>query len=111
MSQKIETAKVYALKELVAYAEGSTVSRILTKNESGNTTLFSFDKGQGLTEHTSPYDATALILDGTCQIRIDGTEHTLTEGEAIIMPANIPHALLATEAFKMLLIMIKNKQP
>jgi len=105
----METAKIYKLKELITYENGSIVSKILVKNENGSTTLFSFDKGQGLSEHTAPFDATVIILDGSCQITIDGKQHNLTEGEVIIMPANIPHALMASESFKMLLIMIKKK--
>jgi quercetin dioxygenase-like cupin family protein len=109
MENNIETAKIYNLKELINYESGSTVSKILLKNENGSSTLFSFDKSQGLSEHTAPFDATVIILDGTCQISIDGKQHNLSEGEIIIMPANIPHALTATESFKMLLIMIKKK--
>jgi len=105
----METAKIYKLKELITYESGSTVSKILVKNENGSTTLFSFDKGQGLSEHTAPFDATVILIDGSCQIAIDGKQHNLTEGEVIIMPANIPHALMASESFKMLLIMIKKK--
>ena len=108
-SKNIQSAVAYDLKHLVNYAGGATVSKILAKEKSGNTTLFAFDKGQNLSEHTAPFDATALIIDGNCKITIDGTDHHLQEGQLIIMPANIPHALEATERFKMLLIMIKNE--
>lgn len=104
----IESAKAYSVKDLVDYAGGSTVSRILSKNKNGNTTLFSFDKGQGLSEHTAPFDAMVVIVEGSCKITIGGKPFELAEGQMIIMPANVPHALEATEAFKMLLIMIKN---
>ena len=110
MNTYLETAKVFDLQNLVEYSEGSTVSRILTKNESGNTTLFAFDQGQGLSEHTAPFDATVLIVDGKCTITIDKVEHHLQEGQVIVMPANVPHALYATEKFKMLLIMVKGKK-
>ncbi|MEM8928495.1 MAG: cupin domain-containing protein [Bacteroidota bacterium] len=103
----VETSKVYALKSMISYADGATVSKILTKGKNGNTTLFSFDKGESLSEHTAPFDATALIIEGKSTITIAGKAHLLKEGELIIMPANVPHALEATTAFKMLLIMIK----
>lgn len=108
MSGKIfNTAEVYTLKDMVAYSEGSTVSKILTRNEKGNLTLFAFDKGQNLSEHSAPYDAVVQILEGTGTIIINKKEHIVKEGQLIIMPANIPHAVDANEKFKMLLIMIK----
>lgn len=103
----IKQSSVFTLKEMIAYADDAVVSKTITKNKGGNTTLFAFDKGQGLTEHTSPYDAMASIVDGQCRIIIGGENHELEEGQMIIMPANIPHALEAKEAFKMLLIMIR----
>ena len=75
----------------------------------GNITLFAFDKGQGLTEHTADYDAFVQILDGEAEIRIDGNPHLLRKGDCIIMPAKVPHALRATESFKMLLTMIRGE--
>lgn len=107
MSQHFDFAKVYTLKNCIDYAPGATVSKLVSRNAHGSTTLFSFDKEQGLSEHTTPYDALALILEGTCEIRIAGSPHSLSEGQMIIMPAHIPHALEATEAFKMMLILIK----
>ncbi|OJV45162.1 MAG: cupin [Bacteroidales bacterium 36-12] len=91
----------------VSYADGSVVSKILLRNEKGNLTLFAFDKGEALSEHTAPFDAIVQVLDGKCEVIIDGKSHELITGESIIMPANVPHALNATEKFKMLLIMIK----
>jgi quercetin dioxygenase-like cupin family protein len=79
----------------------------VVKNNSGNLTLFSFDKGQGLSQHTAPFDAVVQILDGEAEVVLDGVPHLLKEGETIIMPANVPHALNAVERFKMLLTMIK----
>ena len=79
----------------------------MVKNNSGNLTLFSFDKGQGLSQHTAPFDAVVQILDGEAEVVLDGVPHLLKEGETIIMPANVPHALNAVERFKMLLTMIK----
>ena len=103
----IKSSQTYVLKQLADYAEGATVSKILTKNKGGNVTFFAFDQGQNLSEHTAPYDDTVLILDGVGKITVGGEEHLLNEGEMIIMPANIPHALEAVAPFKMMLIMIK----
>jgi quercetin dioxygenase-like cupin family protein len=103
----MEHSTVFSLKELVTYADASTVSKVLSRNANGNITLFAFDKGQELSEHTAPFDATVVVVDGRCRITIDGIEHLLEEGQMIVMPANIPHALMAVERFKMLLIMIK----
>lgn len=97
----------FSFSESVAYADGSIVSKILLRNEKGNVTLFAFDKGEVLSEHTAPYDAIVQVIDGKSEVVIDGKPHVLVAGESIIMPANIPHALTAVERFKMLLIMIK----
>lgn len=107
MKQNIKFAEVHTLKTIIEYAQGATVSKIVTKNNCGSTSLFSFDKGQNLSEHTAPFDAIAIILDGKCEISIAGKSNTLTEGQMIVMPANIPHALEAIEAFKMMLVMLK----
>lgn len=104
----IKPSTVFTLKEMITYADKAVVSKTLTKNISGNTTLFAFDKGQGLTEHTSPYDAIASIVDGKCRIMIDGKDFELKEGQMILMPATIPHALEAIESFKMILIIFKD---
>jgi len=98
---------VFAVEDMVEYADGSIVSKQLLQNAAGNITLFSFDKGQRLSEHTAPYDAVCQILDGTAEITIAGSAHAVSRGEMIIMPANVPHALCATTKFKMLLTMIK----
>ncbi len=101
------TAEVFNLTEKVAYADGSVVSKIIIRNERGNLTLFSFDKGEFLSEHTAPFDAILQVLDGNCEVVIDGKSFFLNTGESIIMPANVRHAVNATEKFKMLLTMIK----
>ena len=93
----------------VSYSIGSVVSKTLLKKNVGNITLFSFDEGQGLTEHTSPFDAVVYILDGKAEIVIGGKPKAVTAGEMMIMPADIPHALNAVERFKMLLIMIRGE--
>ena len=100
-------AKASALKDLVAYQEGAVVSRTLVDKPVGTVTLFSFDEGQGLSEHTAPYDALVNILDGEAEITIEGKPLTLREGEMTIMPANKPHALKALIKFKMILTMIR----
>jgi len=91
----------------VAYIDGAVVSKTLIKNDSGTVTLFAFEAGQGLSEHTAPFDALVQILDGEAHITIGGAPQTVTAGEMIIMPANVPHALQAEKAFKMLLVMIR----
>ena len=92
---------------MAQYQEGSVVSRQITKTETGNVTLFAFDAGQGLSEHTAPFDALVHILDGEAEVRIAGQPFFLKEGQAIIMPADEPHAIFAPQRFKMLLTMIR----
>jgi len=101
--------KPFNLNDNIEYAIKSVVSKTLLKKNTGNLTLFSFDRGEGLTEHTSPYDAVVYILDGSAQVIIGGRPHAVKTGELFIMPANIPHALQAEERFKMLLIMIRGQ--
>ena len=101
------TAEVKALKSLVDYQEGAVVSREVINKPAGTVTIFAFDAGQGLSEHTAPFDALVQVLDGEVEIRIAGIPHRLKEGEMIIMPAGKPHALKAMARFKMLLVMIK----
>ena len=111
MSEKSDVTKgvPFNLSKSVSYSIGSVVSKTLLKKNTGNITLFSFDEGQGLTEHTSPYDAVVYILDGKAEILIGGEPRMVMAGEMMIMPANIPHALNAVERFKMLLIMIRGE--
>lgn len=100
-------SKVLKLKDLVAYQDGTVASRTLVNKKAGTITIFSFDEGEGLSEHTAPYDAVVTILDGSCEIWIAGKTFQLKEGDSIIMPANKPHALSAITRFKMALIMIR----
>ena len=93
---------------LVDYQDGSVVSRTIIERETGTVTLFAFGIGQGLSEHTAPYDALVYVLDGTARITIAEDDHSVEAGEMLIMPADIPHALHADEAFKMLLVMIRS---
>jgi len=95
------------LADMVSYQEGSVVSRTLMKKDHGTLTLFAFDQGQGLSEHTTPFDAMVYVLDGTADITISGRSITLKQGEMVIMPGNEPHALKAVQRFKMLLTMIR----
>ena len=99
---------VLKLADMVEYQKGSVVSRTVIDKKAGTITLFSFDKGQGLSEHTAPYDALVNIIDGEAEITISGNPFHLQAGEMIIMPANEPHALKALERFKMMLIMIRS---
>jgi len=101
-------SEILDLAELVTYQAGSVVSRQITKAEAGNVTLFAFDKDQELSEHTAPFDALVHILDGSAEIKISGKAFELGTGDAIIMPANQPHAVKALDPFKMLLTMIRN---
>lgn len=104
----LETSNIFKLRELVDYQEKSVVSKEIIKKETGTVTIFAFDKGEGLSEHTAPFDAMVQVLDGTLELTIDGKMYILNKGDMIIMPANVPHALHAAEQFKMLLSMIKS---
>jgi len=100
--------KVVRLSALIDYQEGAIVSRTIIDKEKGTVTLFAFGEGQGLSEHTVPFDALAHILDGEAEIIISGKILNLKDGEMVIMPANKPHALKAKRKFKMILIMIRS---
>ena len=101
--------KVIDVESLIEYQEGSVVSMEVIKKELGTVTLFAFDKGQGLSEHSAPFDAMVQIIDGEAEITLAGEPHTVKKGEMLIMPANVPHALQAVNGpYKMILIMIKS---
>ncbi len=102
-------SKALNLRESIAYAEASVVSKTLVDKKAGTLTLFSFDAGQGLSEHTAPYDAVVQILDGEAELTIGGNKVKAVEGQLVIMPAHIPHALHAEKRFKMMLIMIRSE--
>ncbi len=97
-----------SLADLVAYQEGSVVSMTLLGKKTGTVTLFAFAAGQGLSEHTAPFDAMVCVLDGVAEITIDGRPVTVRQGEMVVMPAHRPHALKAVERFKMMLTMIRS---
>ena len=103
-------AKVQEMKELVAYQDGAVVSRTIVDAGAGTVTVFAFDEGQGLSEHTAAYEALVIVIEGKVDIRISGTVFQLKEGQIITMPANKPHALKAVTRFKMLLVMIRGKR-
>ncbi len=105
-SQENLTGKILNPKDLIAYQEGSVVSRMIVYKKSGTITLFAFDAGEGLSEHTAPFDAVAHIIDGEAEISIEQTPFLLKERQMIIMPANKPHALHAQQRFKMMLTMV-----
>jgi quercetin dioxygenase-like cupin family protein len=100
-------AEILQIAEMALYQDGSIVSRQITKAEAGNVTLFAFDAGQELSEHAAPFDALIHVLDGEAEILISGQSFQLKAGEAIILPANQPHAAKAPQRFKMLLTMIR----
>jgi quercetin dioxygenase-like cupin family protein len=97
------------VQEIVSYQAGSVVSRGIVTRKTGTVTAFAFDKGQGLSEHTAPFDALVHVVDGQAEISIDGKPNRLGKDDMILLPADIPHALRATERFKMLLVMIRGE--
>jgi quercetin dioxygenase-like cupin family protein len=101
-------SKVFKMADLINYQPGSVVSREIIRKETGTVTIFAFDKGEGLSEHTAPFDAMVQIIDGKAEIIISGQKNLLETGEMIIMPANEPHALNAVEKYKMILTMIRS---
>ena len=102
-----ENPEILDLERLLAYQEGSVVSRMLMNKKMGTVTLFSFDKGEGLSEHTAPFDALVYMVDGKAEIIISKKSYILEKGQMITMPANKSHSLKALERFKMMLIMVK----
>ncbi len=108
MEEKNIIGQVIPLKNLVDYQENSVVSRQVIAQKTGTVTIFAFDQGEGLSEHTAPFDALVQVLEGEVEISIAGEPNIVKNGEMIIMPANKPHALKALSRFKMLLVMIRS---
>ena len=108
MNTETETSIIFVPVDCIAYAEKSVVSKTILKKQTGNITLFSFDMGEGLSEHTAPYEALVQILDGKAEITIGGNPNNLQAGQCIILPSNVPHSVKANEKFKMILTMIKS---
>ena len=109
--EHVETAGPFTgghAPDLVGYQAGAVVSREIVGKKGGTVTAFAFDKDQGLSEHTAPFDALVHVLDGVAEITIGGTPHRLAKDDMILMPAGVPHALRAVERFKMLLVMIRS---
>jgi len=107
MSEELEAIPI-RLEDLIEYQEGAVVSREIMRKETGTVTIFAFDKGEGLSEHTAPFDAMVQVIDGWAEITISGNKNLVDEGDMIIMPANDPLALHAVEKFKMVLTMIRS---
>ncbi len=105
---EMPVAETVSLANLVSYQEGSVVSRTILKRATGTVTLFAFDEGQGLSEHTAAFDAIAQILEGEAEITVAGKALPTKAGEAVLLPANLPHSLKATTRFRMMLTMIRS---
>jgi quercetin dioxygenase-like cupin family protein len=108
-TNQFERAKIFSFNESVDYSEGGIVSKTVLKKQTGNISLFSFAKGEALSEHTAPFDAMIQVVDGKGEVIIGGKSFILETGQCIIMPANIAHAVNAVEKFKMVLTMIKSE--
>jgi len=107
MKPGFKPSKIFCFQDEVEYSSNGIVSKKVIKSDSGNISLFAFDKGEHLSEHTAPFDALIQVIDGSARITIGGIPHLITQGNSIIMPANIPHAVEAVERFKMILTMIR----
>ena len=105
----INEAQAIRLNDLVQYADASTVSRIIARNSAGNVTLFAFDEGQNLSEHSTPHDALVQVIEGQCELTIGGKSVVAEAGDIVLMPRNVPHSVVATKRFKMLLTMLKGE--
>jgi quercetin dioxygenase-like cupin family protein len=105
--EQTSTAAVQSLSELLQYQNGSIVSRVLLKNKGGTVTLFAFDEGEGLSEHTAPFEALVFVIDGEAEVEIAGQAYRVGSGETITLPADIPHAVRAATRFKMMLTMLR----
>lgn len=101
-------ARTLKAEDLIEYQEGAVVSKEIIRKDTGTVTLFAFDKGEGLSEHTAPFDAMVQVIDGKAEITISGNKNVLEKGNMIIMPASEPHSLRALERFKMILTMIRS---
>ena len=108
-ANEFEKAKIFSFNDSVEYASGGILSKTVLKKETGNISLFSFAKGEALSEHTAPFDAMIQVVDGKGEIMIGGKSFILEAGQSIIMPADIPHAVKAVDKFKMVLTMIRSK--
>lgn len=108
-SDNTTAPEVRNLKQMLQYQEKAVVSRMLVKNQAGNVTLFAFEGDEGLSEHTAPYDALIVGVDGRAEVVLDGVRHSVGEGDCLLMPAHVPHAVHPLGGFKMLLVMIRGE--
>lgn len=106
-AMKFEKGKVFNANELIDYADGGVISKEIVHNPSGSVTLFSFDAGQGLSEHAAPYDALILVIDGEMELTVEGVGHTIRQGEAFVIPSGAHHSVNAAVRFKMIITMIR----
>jgi quercetin dioxygenase-like cupin family protein len=104
----LNKSEIFSIDKLIDYQEKSVVSTEIVKKETGTITMFAFDEGEGLSEHSAPFDATVQVIDGTLELTIDSEKYLVNKGDMIIMPANVPHALHAQTKVKMILTMIKS---
>lgn len=111
MSAETSKIEVKKLKQLLQYQENAVVSKMLVKRPTGSVTLFAFDGSEGLSEHTAPFDALVIGVEGRAEIPINGIKHIVEEGDSLLMPAHIPHAVHPLGNFKMLLVMIRSEMP
>jgi quercetin dioxygenase-like cupin family protein len=105
--ETFEKSIAYSVLDSIAYSAGSIVSKQISKTTGGNITLFAFDKGQGLSEHTAPFDALVMVLDNEAHVAVNKVPTVLRSGEMMVLPANVPHALNAEKPFKMMLVMLR----
>jgi quercetin dioxygenase-like cupin family protein len=103
----MDNSDIVNLASALEYQERSVISRVLLKNAGGTITLFAFDEGEGLSEHKTPYDAFVTVIEGRARIQIADRDHSLEQGDSLVLPANVPHTVYAVTKFKMLLVMIK----
>ncbi len=104
---KFEKGKAFDINAMIDYADGGVVSKELIHNNAGSVTLFSFDAGQGLSEHTAPYDALIQVIDGDMELTVEDTKHVIKQGEAFVIPSGSRHSVNAVHRFKMLITMIR----
>jgi len=107
IAKGFEKGKIFRFPEMVEYSSHGIVSKQVVKTQGGNVTLFSFDAGEGLSEHTSPFNALVQVIEGSAEITIGGNKFMLGEGDSIIMPSSVPHSVHALEKFKMILTMVR----
>ena len=104
---KLEKGIIFSANKVIDYADGGVISKELVHSNAGSVTLFSFDAGQGLSEHSAPFDALIQVIEGKMELRVEGTKHVISAGESFIIPSNAQHSVNAAERFKMIITMIR----